>query len=212
MSSKKNSSEKLRKKNKTEKTAAERITRRHFIPKKKKSERPGSISIAFQISIEELVSMGVCGIIADLAYIILMISAVFYNAEMTVNGSFSGFDRSHLIFPDAGSFNEHLRGAVIAVSKADSQTVNVEVGSYLRFLLISVIVIVAVQFVFLVAACVIVPDRTYKRLKPLYNMTEAAQALKNIDITDSESKSGGELEIHTGKEELADTLCIRRVA
>ena len=117
-------------------------------------------------------------------------------------------------FGGGSSISEYLRSAAVSVTNAANELVTVPVGNHMAFLGVSLIFIVMVQFILLIAACVIIPGRTYERLKPLYTMTEAARALKDIDITGSDftslenaitelSPGSGELAIHTGKEELA---------
>lgn len=167
--------------------------------KRKERSRPGSFSIAFQISIEQIASRAAGGLLSDLLYLILIFAAVFYNTVMTTVGSFNALDDAAFRFEGGDTFMEYLSSAVFIVSSA-GKTVSVNVGSYARFMFVSLVFIMTIQFIVIVALCVVIPSKTYEKLKPLYNITEAAQALKNIDIA---SESDGDMEIHTGKEELA---------
>lgn len=169
---------------------------------RKKRTRPGSFSIAFQISVEQLVSRAVTGLLADVLYVTLMCFSVLYSTQVTAFGSFHGLRGTALGFGSGGSFMEFLSSAKLTVTSAGT-SVTAPVGAYARFIFVSVTVLLAVQFIVLIALCVMIPGRTYEKLKPLYSVTEAAQALKNIDIASSDPEESGDFEIHTGKEELA---------
>ena len=193
----------------------EKSKQRKFVfREKKKRSSPVSFSITFQISAEQLLSNVLGSILVDLAYVALMTASVIYDSVVSVNGTFSGLRGVRFYFGGGSSISEYLRSAAVSVTNAANELVTVPVGNHMAFLGVSLIFIVMVQFILLIAACVIIPGRTYERLKPLYTMTEAARALKDIDITGSDftslenaitelSPGSGELAIHTGKEELA---------
>ncbi len=195
----------LSRKNKTKKakiTNPKSRPKKGIFRKKPKRKRPGSFSIAFQISIEELISRGIMGLLFDIAYVALFCIGVVYNAEIEVNGRFSWFRCSRLIFDRSGGIWYALKNAAVEVTSL-SGTQKVFAGGFAEFLVVSAAALVLAQFCVLVHSCIVIPRKTYARLSPLFNMTEAAQALKNIDITDVDFDSGKELEIHTDKEELA---------
>ncbi|MBQ1390092.1 MAG: HAMP domain-containing histidine kinase [Clostridia bacterium] len=169
---------------------------------KPKRQRPGSFSIAFQICVEELIARAVMGILFDIMYAVLFSFAVLYNAEIGVNGYFSWFDNINIVRDRSQGLFSSLKTTVIEVS-GNSGTSTVYAGGFFWFLAVSALTLIGVQFCVLVYSCIVIPRKTYARLSPLFNMTEAAQALKNIDITDADINSGEELEIHTDKEELA---------
>ena len=169
---------------------------------KKKLKRPGSFSIAFQLSAEQLAVRALLCVIADIVCAVLAFFALLYNTEMELLGRFTWFRSVSFGFTGGSGVKELLRSAVIRV---DNGTVKetVSVGNYALFFFVALIALVAAEFIFMIISCVVIPGRTYERLKPLYNMTEAAQALKNIDITSADGADDGDFEIHTGKEELA---------
>ncbi len=169
---------------------------------KPEKDRPGSFSIAFQISVEQLVFKAIGDVAADLVYLFLISFAVLYNAELTALGSFVGLNGVSLS-SSGGGLMERISTAELLMTSKNGSVVTADIGNYARFMFISVMCILIVQFIILVAACVIIPSRTYRRLKPLYNVAEAAKELKNIDINSDLEENGGNFEIHTGKEELA---------
>ena len=170
---------------------------------KKARRRPGSASIAFQICVEQLAGLFLLSLLGNVLYTALFVVAVVYNAVLSVGGDLSDFAGARILFEGGDTFSEFVRSAVVAVTLGSGET-RVPAGNFAFFLLVSILSILALQFVGLLVACLLIPDRTYKRLTPLFNITDAAQALKDIDITDSNlTEDGGELEIHTGKEELA---------
>lgn len=188
--------------------------RKFIFREKKKRSSPGSFSITFQISAEQLLSNVLSSILVDLAYVALMTASVIYDSVVSVNGTFSGLSGVRFYFGGGSGIAGYLRSAAVSVTTGANELVTVPVGNYMVFLGVSLVFIIMVQFILLIAACVIIPGRTYERLKPLYTMTEAARALKDIDITGSDyaslenaitelSPGCGELAIHTGKEELA---------
>lgn len=177
---------------------------------KNNTKRLKNISITFQISAERLMSNMLGGVLVDIAYIALMSCAVVYNAVQSAGGC----ERLHFFIIKEATAIETLRTASLNITIQGGRVVTENVGNYAVFLAASLLVILAVQFISLIAACVIIPGRTYERLKPLFAMTEAAKKLKNIDIVGSDyttlesaiselSPNSAELEIHTGKEELA---------
>ena len=169
--------------------------------KKAPRKRPGSFSIAFQISVEQLVFRAVETAAADILYVVLFGLAVLYDSETRAFGSFFGLSGVSLSSSGGGLMNS-LSTMVLTMTR-NGETAQTDVGSYARFLFVTLLCIIFIQFIVLIAACVIIPGRTYKRLKPLYSVAEAAQALKNIDINSDLEENGGDFEIHTGKEELA---------
>ena len=146
--------------------------------------------------------MGVAGLIFDVVYVALFCGAVFYNAELCVNGYFSWFRNSSLVLDRSGGIADALKTAGVEVC-GSSGCVTIFAGGYAQFLVVSALVLLGVQFCVMVYSCIVIPRKTYARLAPLFNLTEAVQALKNIDITEADLDSGKELEIHTDKEELA---------
>ena len=171
---------------------------------KEKRRRPGSVSIAFQISFEQLVGLFLIILLGNVVYAALFVVAVVYNAVMTVGSDMSRFGNARIVFEGGEAFWQFVRSAAVVVPNGSGGETHVPAGNFAVFLLVSLASLLAVEFVALTVACVLIPDRTYKRLTPLFSITDAAQALKNIDITDSKlTEDGEQLEIHTGKEELA---------
>lgn len=169
--------------------------------KKPRRQRPGSFSIAFQISVEQLVFRAAECVIADILYFFMVWFAVIYSSEKQEFGRFYGF--GGVSFSNSGGGLMNRLGSTVLTLKSGGVSRTLDVGGYSSFLFYSIIFIIVLQFIVLIAACLIIPARTYRRLKPLYSVTEAAQALKNIDINSDLEKNGGDFEIHTGKEELA---------
>lgn len=181
---------------------------------KEKKKRPGSFSITFQISAEQLISRILGNIVTNVMYTALMFGAVAYDSIISSLGDFSHFHKLRFYFEGGKPMIDLLHSAMLDITDKAGNVVSIAVGNYAVFFFLSLLAIIVVQFISLVALCVIIPGRTYERLKPLFKMTEAAKALKNIDITGSVysplenalselSPSSDELEIHTGKEELA---------
>ncbi len=187
---------------KTKNNEAPKVRPGKMLGPKPKRSRLGSASIAFQISVEQISGLFLLGLLGDCVYVLLYVLAVVYNATIEVNGSLATFGKTKLLFEGGSTFREYVSSAVIAVEKLEGGVQNVPAGSFAIFLAVSLAVTIAIQFLILLASCLLIPDRTYKRLAPLANITEAAQELKNFDITDSGS-TDGDFEIHTGKEELA---------
>lgn len=192
-------------------------TNKQKVPKGKKkkandknAKKLNNISITFQISAERLMSNLFGGVLVDIAYILLMSCAVIYDTIQSAGGC----EHLHFFMVKESTIIQTLKSASLQITLHGNEVITENVGNYAVFLASSLLIILAIQFILLIAACVIIPERTYERLKPLFTMTEAAKKLKNIDITGSDyttlesalselSPNSAEMEIHTGKEELA---------
>lgn len=185
------------------------------IQKKKEAaqEKLNNRSIAVQLTGERLLAQLMGNIFFDIAYIILLASIFWFNAEMTVNGSVERFTGFRISFPEHWrTLYDYFSSAVLYIQIAGRAERQFSALNYVRFLYITLPVIITIQIIFFLISCVAVPIKINRKLKPLYTMTEATRALKNVDLTSEEfstlqdainkfSPDNADREFHTGRKE-----------
>ena len=183
-------------------------------PKINKKQNPRNKSIAFQLTSENLLSRLFIGIFVDILYVVAMLSAFLYSAQREVNGSiynFGSFD--FFLSGSPHNLGELLRSIAVRVYNNKGECFSFDFNYYGEFLSVTLNIIIIIQIIYFLFSCVFVPIRINRKLKPLYTMTEAAKALKNVDLTDDEfstlqdainklSPNDPDFKLHTGKREL----------
>ncbi len=168
-------------------------------------------SIAVQFIFEKLTEKFFGKLFFDIAYIVLLMGAFVYNAEMTVNGSLTKWGRIAFLSEGSG-LREFFVGLKLVVYNASGESRSFLMGHYGEFLFVTLSLIAAVQIIVFLVQCLIIPIKINRKLKPLYTMTQATKALKNVDLTSEEfatlqdainnlSPNKPDQKIHTGKTE-----------
>lgn len=170
-------------------------------------------SIVVSLSVERILSrlFGMLGF--NIVYVLLMLSGFCYNVQRTANGSFSGFEGSRLsVDENAASILELMRSLEYYMIDSNGKSEVISAGYIGEFIYFTLFAMIALELLILLLTCIFTPIKMHKRLKPLSTMTEAAKALKNVDLTGDEftslqdainnlSPNKPDQKLHTGKKE-----------
>lgn len=214
MSSRKNNEQLItakeeRKKIRQEKKAQKKREKDLQIQEKKRNR-----SIAFQFSMEKILSKFFSILIFDVAYVVLTFCGFCFSEVRSVNADFRSLDSFYLTGSSNTSslyeFVTSLTFRVLEINGVEHIFSCEHIGAFLYYTLGILLVI---QLLSLLVTCIATPIKVNKRLKPLYTMTQATRVLTKIDPISEEfvtlqdainnlSPNKPDQKLHTGKKEL----------
>lgn len=169
-------------------------------------------SVVLQLSLERILSCFLALAALDFSCVFFTLGSLVYTKQCEVNGTLKHFGRSVFSF----STEQGLRGII------DSFTLTVfdNIGNPVvfpamhtaRFWVLCMAVLAVVQSVIFVYVCISTPLRINDKLKPLYTIAQATNALSYADLSSEEfttlqdainniSPTEPEEKLHTGKQE-----------
>lgn len=169
-------------------------------------------SVVLQLSLEKILSCFFALAALDFSCVFCTLGSLVYTKQCEVNGTLKNFGRSVFSF----SADHGLRGIIdsftLTVFDRMGNPVVFPAMHTARFLVVCMAVLTIIQSVIFICCCISAPMKINDKLKPIYTIAQATNALSFADLSSEEfttlqdainniSPTEPEEKLHTGKQE-----------